>query len=242
MSIRKRKRSSRPIVAGHLEKISSLIFDRYRDQITELVKQGQGVYALYRRHKLYYIGLASDLKQRVRWHLRDRHKGKWDHFSLYMIRKTDHIREVESLVVRIAEPSGNSQRGRLKRSKNLLPELKKRVKKQQEEEREKLFGQRRAKLAVKKVKTRRKRVIGKKVERPLKGKFPGGKVIYATYKGKDYKAWLNHSGGIYFKDRIYDTPSGAAKAVLERGAVDGWYFWKYKDSSGNLLPLQQLRK
>ena len=239
---KKVRRSSRPIVVGHLEKISSLIFDRYQEQITELTKGGQGVYALYRRNKLYYIGLASDLKQRVRWHLRDRHKGKWDRFSLYMIRRTDHIREVESLVVRIAEPAGNTQRGKLRRSRNLLPELQRQVKKQQEKEREKLFGRRKIKLKAKKIKKRRKRPIGRKIERPLKGKFKRGKVIYAKYKDKEYKAWVYGSGGIRFQGKIYETPSGAAKAVLDRGAADGWYFWKYKNISGELVYLSELRK
>lgn len=200
------------------------------------------MYALYRRHKLYYIGLAGDLKQRVRWHLRDRHKGKWDRFSLYMIRKTDHIREVESLVVRIAEPAGNTQRGKLRRSRNLLPELEIQVKKQQKKEREKLFGGRKRKLKAKEVIKRRKRQISKKIERPLKDKFKGGKVIYATYKGKEYKAWVYGNGGIRFQGKIYETPSGAAKAIIDKGAVNGWNFWKYKNSSGELVPIGTLRK
>ena len=97
------KRKSRPIVVGHLEKVGRGVFRRFQKQITECVKGSFGVYALYRQNTLYYIGLASDLKRRIKWHLKDKHKGKWDRFSLYIIRKTDHIREVESVVVRIAE-------------------------------------------------------------------------------------------------------------------------------------------
>ena len=58
---KKAKRGTRPIVVGHLEKISSGIFERYPEQVTGLIKGNQGVYALYRRQKLYYVGLASDL-------------------------------------------------------------------------------------------------------------------------------------------------------------------------------------
>ena len=101
---RKKKRGTRAIIQGHLERINSHVFDSYRDQITELIGRNHGVYVLYRKNKLYYIGLAIDLKGRIKNHLKDRHKGKWDHFSLYIIRKEDHIREVESLLVRIAEP------------------------------------------------------------------------------------------------------------------------------------------
>ena len=116
MSKKKAKRSSRPIIRGHLERVSSRVFDRYQKQITGLIQRNQGVYALYKRHKLYYIGLASDLKGRIWHHLRDRHKGKWDHFSLYIMKKEEHIREVEALLVRIANPAGNYQRGKLRRS------------------------------------------------------------------------------------------------------------------------------
>ena len=35
---KKTKRRARPIVIGHLEKISSKVFDRYRKQITDMIK------------------------------------------------------------------------------------------------------------------------------------------------------------------------------------------------------------
>lgn len=198
------------------------------------------MYALYRRQKLYYIGLASDLKRRIKWHLKDKHKGKWDRFSLYIIRKTDHIREVESVVVRIAEPRGNQQRGRLRGSKNLVRKLDAAIKEKQKEERRGMLGDGKGKATRKKVKKRRKKAKG--VERPLKGTFPGGKVIYATYKGKEYKAWVRTNGGIRFKGQLYDTPTGVAKVIIERGAVNGWNFWKYKDKSGELVALANLRR
>jgi type III restriction enzyme len=94
MSKKKAKRAARPIVAGHLEKISSRIFDQNRSLITEMIKGRYGVYALYRREKLYYVGLATNLRSRINQHLKDRHKGKWTHFSLYILRKTDHLREI----------------------------------------------------------------------------------------------------------------------------------------------------
>ena len=118
------RRGSRPIVVGHLEKISSKVFDRYRKQITDMIRGNYGVYSLYRRDKLYYIGLATDFRRRINQHLKDRHKGKWNYFSLYLIRKIDNLREIEALLVRIGKPGGNKQKGKLKRSKNLRPRLK----------------------------------------------------------------------------------------------------------------------
>ena len=171
------KRGSRSIVVGHLEKISSGVFEDFPDQVTGLIKKGQGVYALYRRHKLYYIGLAGDLRGRIKWHLKDRHKGKWDRFSLYMIRKTDHIREVESLLVRIAGPDGNKQRGKLRKSKNLERSLDAAIKDKQKEKRKKIFGKHKGKAKRKKTKKKVRETKGKK-DRPLRGVFPGGKMIY----------------------------------------------------------------
>lgn len=52
---------------------------------------------------------------------------------------------------------------------------------------------------------------------------------------------FRHNGGIRFKGQTYDTPSGAGKAVINAGAVNVWYFWKYKDSSGNLVAIKDLR-
>jgi hypothetical protein len=232
-----KKHKSRPIVIGHLEKISSRMFERYPEQITGLVKQGQGVYALYRRDKLYYIGLASDLERRIKWHLKDKHKGKWDRFNLYMIKKTDHIREVESLLIRIAEPEGNKLRGKLGGSKNLGRDLKAAVKWRQNEERETFFGQRKGSGK------KGKRIKAKgESERPLRGYFPEGKVIYANYKGKAYKAWVSTSGRIRVNGKRFNSPSLAGIEITKKMTMNGWRFWKYKDKNGELVYIDQLRK
>ena len=80
-----------------------------------------------------------------------------------------------------------------------------------------------------------------KSERPLYKVFPGGKVIYATYKGKDYKAKVGSTGRVRYKGVYYNTPSAAGKAVRKR-STNGWVFWKYKDESGNLVKLTNVRK
>jgi len=236
--MKKESRKSRPIVIGHLEKVSSTVFDQYRKQITGMIKGNYGVYALYRRSKLYYIGLATDFRKRINQHLKDKHKGKWNYFSLYLIRKIDHLREVEALLVRIAEPGGNKQKGKLKRSKNLRPQLKRLLTEDTKRVIEEILG------GETKQKKKRKKLTGraKAVNRPLKGLLRNYQRIYANYKGKEFKAKVLPSGSVKFNDKIYDSPSGAAKNIIERGAVNGWNFWKYKDKSGNLVPLKKLRK
>ena len=235
MRKKKTKRGSRPIVAGYLEKVNAKIFDKYQKEITEMIKGHQGLYALYQKNKLYYLGLASNLKNRIKHHLKDRHQGKWTHFSLYIIRKADHIKELESLLLRIAYPEGNSQRGKLRTTNNFLPKLKVQVKRKIKEEYEDLFKSQRKK-------TRKVKGKATSKDRPLRGIFPGGKMIYAKYKGQKYKAWVIGSGGIKFKGQIHDSPTGAAKEVVKGVACNGWHFWRYKDADGKLIRLKKLRK
>jgi len=164
---------------------------------------------------------------------------KWDHFSLYIIRKEDHIREVESLLARIAKPPGNKQMGKLGRSRNLLPFLKQIVTSKVKHDIEFLFGtpkelQKRKKRKVRKTK-------GHRAKRPLKGFFPTGKVIYATYKGKDYKAWVYGNGTIKFDGQLYKSPSTVGFNIRKKG-TNGWSFWKFKNNKGKLVKLKELRK
>jgi len=237
---KKIKRKSRPIVVGHLERVNSKVFDRYRKQITDMIRGNYGVYALYRREKLYYVGLATDFRRRINQHLRDRHKGKWNYFSLYLIRKIDHLREIEALLVRIGKPGGNKQKGKLKRSKNLRPRLKRLLTEDTKRVIEEILGI--EKIVKKKRKKKSTKAKMAKEKRPLKGLLRDWQRIYAKYKGKEYKAKVLPSGSIKLNGKLYDSPSAAAKAIIERGTVNGWNFWKYKDGSGNLVSIGSLRK
>ncbi len=84
MAKKKAGRRRGGLVLGHLERISSAAFDKYNQVITELVGGKNGIYALYRNNQLYYVGLATNLRQRINQHLKDRHAGKWNYFSLYL--------------------------------------------------------------------------------------------------------------------------------------------------------------
>jgi len=125
--MRKKKHKVRSIITGHLEKIGSEVFEDYKSVITDLIRGNQGIYALFKKDRLYYVGLARNLKSRINAHTKDGHQNKWTHFSLYIIRKEDHIKEIESLVLRISYPKGNKVKGKLKQSKDLRPLLKNRL-------------------------------------------------------------------------------------------------------------------
>lgn len=206
-----------------------------------MIKGHQGIYSLYKKDKLYYVGLASNLKTRIKQHLKDKHQGKWTHFSLYIIRKENHIKEMESLILRVAYPKGNKQRGKLTGSKDSRPLLKKKLNAAWERKRSELMGKKKPAIVKHKKTTAKKKTA--KNDKPLRGVFPKGKRLTATYKGKDYKAWVFRSGTVKLKSngQLYNSPSAAGSVVKGGKSTNGWSFWKYKDKSGNLVKLRTLR-
>lgn len=232
---KKQKVKTSSIVFGHLEKIGAKVFDDYSNVITDLIKGHQGIYALYKKDRLYYVGLATNLKGRIKAHNDDKHKGKWTHFSLYIIRKQDYIRELESLVLRIAYPKGNSIKGKLNHSTDLRPLLKNKLKAQWEKQFNEI-------IAI------NKKSIDKAIIREnnssLKGLLKDYQRIYCTYKGKDFKAKVLPNGTIELipgKHR-FASPSMAGIAVTKKKTINGWKFWKYKNKNSKLVYIDALRK
>ena len=113
-----------PLVSQHLENISREALEQLQEIIREYVRNQQGVYVLYRGDKIYYIGLASNLRNRLAQHMKDHHQDSWDRFSVYITIGDRHIREMESLIVRISKPPGNKQKGRFAKSEDLLRRFK----------------------------------------------------------------------------------------------------------------------
>ncbi len=203
----------------------------------------QGLYALYRKDKLHYVGLASNLRNRIPHHLKDRLKGTWTHFSLYIIRHPDHIKELESLLLRIAYPKGNSIKGKLKRSANFLPILKRNTKQAAIEEWENIFRNSQQSANNHKVSHKRKRKYDSKAERPLQGLLKAYQRIYCTYNGKEHKAKVLPNGVVELipSKKRFDSPSMAGIAVIKKKTINGWKLWKYKDKNGELVYIDTLR-
>lgn len=234
---RKKKRRTRNLVLGYLENVSSGVFKEYPKEITHLAAKQHGVYALYKGNRLYYVGLASNLKNRVKGHLQDKHKGKWDSFSLYLVRKTDHIRELESLILRIADPKGNKVKGRLPQAENMSPKLKSLLRKAHDEKIKEMFKRARKKKAAKRRGSKKNR------RTPALAPFINnqGFQIRATYKGKPYTARVRDDGKIRFRGVLYNSPSLAGKPIINR-ACNGWSFWQYRNKQGDWVRLDELRK
>jgi len=109
------------LIKGMSGRLPSDLFDSpmFKERLEELMRRYAGIYALYRRNTLYYVGLTKNLWGRVRGHLRDRHKNKWDRFIIFLIKRVKHLKDIETLLQQVAEPPGNRVRGKVPRSSDL---------------------------------------------------------------------------------------------------------------------------
>jgi hypothetical protein len=227
------KRAS--LVCQHLENISRDALEKYQDVIREYVRRRQGVYALYRRKKLYYVGLARDLRSRLKQHLEDHHGQSWDRFSVYFTIGDQHLKELESLILRIVEPSGNKVRGKFNKSQDLRRTFARDIRTLQRNELAAIIGREVPSV----IQRARKSQNGRT---PVLAKYNVGPMqLRATLHGKLYRARVRRDGSIRYKGKIYNSPSVAAWAVTGHGC-DGWYFWKYERAPGDWMKLNELRK
>lgn len=237
ISTRKRKpRSARDLLSNRLEKVSKDVFKAHYPLITQLVGESPGIYALYDGDELYYVGKSTELRKRVRQHLRDKHLASWTHFSLYLVRREEHIHEIESLLVRIANPKGNRVIPQGNSTGALVKTLKRLIRLRQMDELNALFGSR------KKQSKPRTKKHGNHPE-SLVGLVSRRATLFKHYKGRDYTAKLSPKGTIVFNGKTYTSPTGAARAVIGADrAVSGWVFWYIKDADGNWVRLEDYRE
>lgn len=227
------------LVCQHLERVSRSLLEDYQDLVRDLVKGRQGVYALYRDQRLQYVGLTVDLRGRLKRHLRDRHGSSWNRFSVYLTIGVDHLKELESLVLRIVEPKGNKQKGRFTRSENLLPALRREMRDRQRKQVDRLFSRSSGESEGRRRKARP--VTSQKGAVPLARYVSKPLPLRARFKGKVHRAHVRADGFIRLKGELYRSPSAAGRAIVNR-ANDGWSFWEYQRAPGDWVPLKELRR
>ena len=228
-----------PLVCQHLENISRAALEQYEDIVRQFVRQRQGVYALYRRGKLYYVGLASNLRSRLGHHLKDRHADSWDRFSVYLTIGDSHLRELESLILRIVKPSGNKQKGQFLKSEDLRQQFGRGVRAQMRNQFSELFGGR---LALQQGKPESAKVEAKAHKAVLAGYITGPLKLRARYKGKMQYARVRRDGSILFDGKNFTSPSTVAAVARQTPTCNGWTFWQYERAPGDWVLLDQLRK
>lgn len=228
---------SERLVREHLEGVHWSVLKDYLEVVNEFIRGQAGVYALYKGKKLYYVGLAVNLQRRLNAHLLDRHKDDWDRFSVYMTASDEHMKELESLLLRIMSPKGNIQGGRFNSSENLNPAMNKRIRRFDAERRRDLvpparFGRTNG------AGSSRQRVSNGGPSREGVGK---GRTLRGWHKDWQYRAFMHATGRVTYDGKLFDSPSAAAAAAT-RASQNGWRFWHYKDSKGHWSPISALKK
>jgi hypothetical protein len=228
---KKSKRSSRKfprgirLVNAHLEGVSVRTFQTHRAELKASLFQQHGIYALYRRGKLYYVGLAKNLFSRLFQHTHDRHERKWDRFSAYVTRREHQVKELESLALRIMVPQGNRVKGRLRGSADLAPDLVRTILNHHQYSLGELFGGKQAKKA-------RRRASKWETGAGLLKRINGRRrKLVGWLHGREYHAVLLRSGMIRVDDEEFETPLAAARAATGR-PLNGWAFWRFRERRG----------
>ena len=227
-----------PLVCQHLENISREVLEEHQDIIRQYVRGLKGVYALYRRNKIYYVGLASNLRSRLGHHLKDRHHNSWDRFSVYVTIGDSHLRELESLILRIVKPPGNKQKGKFAKSEDLRRRFKHDLMADLRLKVVDIFGRQKIVSAPK-----------KKLDKEMDGRKPVladyAKVkltLRAKFKGKTLWAYVRKTGLIWFDGKHFTSPSLAGAHAVKRKTCNGWTFWQYQRAPGDWVNLDELRK
>jgi len=242
-----KQQSKNNLVCQYLENISRKVLEKYQNIVKKYVKGRHGLYVLYRKNKLYYVGLASNLRNRLRHHLRDQHAGAWDSFSVYLTAGGQHLKEIETLLLRIIDRKGNKQRGKFGKAEDLRRRLRNDFKKAMYIELKEIFGVNAPTEEPDIIKVKEK-----KGRTPTLAPFVSQRFhIRFKYKGKLYIAHIRRNGTIFFaKDsadakrlqgKVFTSPSLAASAAVGK-PMNGWRTWKYERAPGDWVLLDELRK
>ncbi len=121
----KARAKSEPLVAAHIKGVSVAAIEHHVKTFREFIGQRKcGIYVLLKDRDVYYVGLATSLRSRLADHLNDHHRGKWDEFYLYIIRKVKYLRELETLLIRVAKPPGNKTSPNFVKHNNITRQFK----------------------------------------------------------------------------------------------------------------------
>ena len=105
------------LVKGYLPPTSRKLLEVsfFKKEIKEMLKENSGLYVLYKNDDLYYVGITGrDLFWRLYHHTRDKHKNKWNKFSVFIIGKGRYLKDVESMAQLISNPPANVWKGKFK--------------------------------------------------------------------------------------------------------------------------------
>jgi len=210
------------LVTQYLENIHRQALEDHPELVKEFFRRRNGIYALFKKGELYYAGLASDLRWRLKHHLRDRHRDSWDSFSGYLTIGDKHLRELEALLIRVVRPPGNKQIGKFSGAESLS---------------------RKFEIALSnKQRLERQRLMGRPVEESEEPKRSRRMLrLRGTHKGRVYKARLRTDKTVSHAGKVYSSLTAAATAVMRRHG-SGLWFWHYERSPGDWVRMREKMK
>lgn len=209
------------LVTQYLENISREALEEHPQLVQQFVGRRNGIYALFNRGTLHYAGLASDLRWRLKHHLKDRLRDEWDSFSVYLTIGDKHLRELESLLIRVTRPPGNRQLGKLAGAENL----------------DRKFGR----ALDHEHAMHRNRLMGRPVPSDNERAQLRTVKLRGHYKGKSVQARYRPDGSIRWNKKTYSSLSAAASAVCGH-SVNGRRFWCFERSPGDWVRMLEYRK
>lgn len=111
----KKKSDKGALIKGMSKRLPIELLDEpsFKDGLQQIMRNYAGVYALYRKNTLYYVGLATNLYWRLLAHTKNRNKGKWDRFAIFRVGRVRYLKDMETLLLRVAAPIGNKVSGHL---------------------------------------------------------------------------------------------------------------------------------
>ncbi len=230
---RTRKINANHLVTQYLEKVSSTALEDFSHIVNQYAGRRHGIYSLYKRDKLYYVGLAKSLKDWLYQHLRDSHAKKWESFNIYLTIDNKFMRELETLVAHIVSPKGNSQRGKLKAAEKLNGSFKRDIIADMK---------RRAGLYVGKPRSKSHQTKRRVEGGPILAQYGITSLkLRGVYKGNTYKALVLKNVEVKYSGKRFNSPSLAGKSA-RGGATNGWTFWCYLRGPGDWAPIAHLRR
>jgi len=118
-----RRRGGGRLIQAYAEDLPGTSLEVFWKEFRGLLRGKSGIYVLLKSGVPHYVGQASNLPYRIRHHLNDRLKGKWDAFSFYVVARTRYLTDLETLLSRIINPRGARSIGRLRAANNLKKEF-----------------------------------------------------------------------------------------------------------------------
>ena len=224
------------LVSQYIENVSRKALEDHQEIIRSYVRQRQGVYALYRKGKLYYVGLATNLRNRLAQHLKDKHGQSWDRFSIYFTIGDYHLHELEALILRVVKPAGNKQKGAFALSEDIKRQFRQDIKKSVLDGVDELFTK------VERTPFEPGHTSPEK-SKPILARYrQAPRKLRARHKGKILWAGVRRDGKIRFAGKVFNSPSLAGQAACKGKSCNGWTFWQYERAPGDWVPLDALRQ